>query len=798
MIQKKFTKAEVLEILLAKAKSFHVEPLYFFSVEDWRIDSRVIIDKISQSFKSSKIVVRSSAVNEDTAICSMAGYYTSELDVDLSDRLHIKNAVESVISSYKKRDDVNLRNQILVQSQTEGVKISGVVLTRDMSSNAPYYIVNYDDRTGRTDTVTSGINNKMTAISRFVKEPYTKKWRNLLIAIREIETIFSDLPLDIEFAVNKNDQIVIFQVRPLIVNKDADICDDDFAKMIIRDMKDKFLRFNRKIPHLGGKITIFGDMPDWNPAEIIGDRPNTLDYTLYRFLITNNIWHEARTSLGYSDVFPGELMTSFAKKPYIDVRLSFNSMIPAGIPFPIREKLINYYLWKLNKYPELQDKVEFEILWTCYDFSLEKDIRILLNHGFSENEINIVVMELKKLTIKTIKNSEDIFKADIEASKILAERKDKTLAELDRSDVSVWELLSGAHYILYNCKKYGTFPFSRLARIAFIANSILLSLEKNSIIDDVCYDSIMLSVQTVAKHFSCDFEDVKRSKLSKKDFLKKYGHLRAGTYDVTSPRYDQQTDLFEFDNIVQIQEKKSDSQLAINYRDEAGINRVLQQMELDIDAKTLINFIVRAFEYRELSKFEFTKSLSDSIELLNRVGGKLDITSDQLCHCDFETLMKFRNIEISDIQYVKQRILNSISRHKKEKERFAKIILPPVIRFEEDFDYAEFCHSRPNYITQKKACGEIIFVSKSAKSGLTDINNKIVLIESADPGFDWIFTRSPLALVTKFGGVASHMAIRCAEFGIPAVIGCGEVLFNTVQQHKKLSVDCKSNKLRWS
>ena len=54
------------------------------------------------------------------------------------------------------------------------------------------------------------------------------------------------------------------------------------------------------------------------------------------------------------------------------------------------------------------------------------------------------------------------------------------------------------------------------------------------------------------------------------------------------------------------------------------------------------------------------------------------------------------------------------------------------------------------------------------------IDKKIVLIENADPGFDWIFNKKIIALITKYGGANSHMAIRCNELKIPAAIGCGE------------------------
>ena len=51
---------------------------------------------------------------------------------------------------------------------------------------------------------------------------------------------------------------------------------------------------------------------------------------------------------------------------------------------------------------------------------------------------------------------------------------------------------------------------------------------------------------------------------------------------------------------------------------------------------------------------------------------------------------------------------------------------------------------------------------------------RILFVPSADPGFDWIFTRGIAGFVTQFGGANSHMAIRASELGIPAVIGAGE------------------------
>jgi len=46
-------------------------------------------------------------------------------------------------------------------------------------------------------------------------------------------------------------------------------------------------------------------------------------------------------------------------------------------------------------------------------------------------------------------------------------------------------------------------------------------------------------------------------------------------------------------------------------------------------------------------------------------------------------------------------------------------------------------------------------------------------------------------LITKYGGVASHMSIRCSELGLPAAIGCGDILFEQLQNSQKVMLDCK-------
>jgi phosphoenolpyruvate-protein kinase (PTS system EI component) len=103
-----------------------------------------------------------------------------------------------------------------------------------------------------------------------------------------------------------------------------------------------------------------------------------------------------------------------------------------------------------------------------------------------------------------------------------------------------------------------------------------------------------------------------------------------------------------------------------------------------------------------------------------------------------------------------------------------------------------YYESRPSYITSKKITGELVFLNGEA---LVDIAEKVVVIESADPGYDWVFTKNPAALITKYGGPASHMAIRCAESGLPAVIGAGEMLYDSLSHASSVVIDCENERI---
>jgi phosphoenolpyruvate-protein kinase (PTS system EI component) len=87
--------------------------------------------------------------------------------------------------------------------------------------------------------------------------------------------------------------------------------------------------------------------------------------------------------------------------------------------------------------------------------------------------------------------------------------------------------------------------------------------------------------------------------------------------------------------------------------------------------------------------------------------------------------------------------------------------------------------------------GEVVVLESPSQ----DLSGKIVLIESADPGFDWIFTRGISGMITAWGGANSHMSIRAKELGIPAAIGVGEAMYLELSRARSCRLDCRNKRI---
>lgn len=772
------TKANTLKSLhkiLTKAK---IERPFIFTISDWEKKKEKIISSIQDQFREAKIVVRSSATNEDTFSNSMAGAYRSILDVDSSKPIEIKAAIEDVINSYKEKGFIDKASQVLIQKKTQEIKCSGVIFTRETVNGAPYYIVNYDDTTGSTDTVTKGVENKIVKISYFSKQENLGKWRNLLEAVNELEKVIPGLPIDIEFGIKNTGEIIFFQVRPITMKAIIEYANSDFrVKKEINMIKEKYRQTTKS------KYRVFSDMSFWNPSELIGDFPNPLDHSLFKNLITDTAWQELLVKADYSKT-PQQLMYLFGNKPYIDVTKVFELLTPTTVSESTKNKLLTFYHKKLKENPELHDKVEFDIIVEPYNFSIDKKLSELRENGFNEAEIDEIKRSLFSHTNNLIKNyKEHIKKADKALDLMDKKRIDVSMSNLDKKE--------NLKILLEDCKNLGTNHFSLIARLAFIGKSFLKSLAEKNIVDQEFYEKFLSSLNTIASDFQKDVIQLNRGSQRYSDFTDKYGHLRPGTYDITSQSYRSYPEsFFQYSHTL-----KDNSTQSIKLPESvySQIDNILKKENFSFDARHLLNFMKECLEKREEIKFRFTKNLSNSLEIISEIGLDLKLSKDDLSKIPLTNLLSC--LEMKNRKSARKKLLDLIQKKQELLTIQKKILLPPIIFSEEDLDIVEISKAKPNFVTQKSVSRDGIFLRTSSSPSSADLSGKIVLIENADPGFDWILTKNIAGLITKYGGAASHMAIRCSEFEIPAAIGCGEELFNRVVNSTKISLDCKSEKL---
>ncbi|MDP7546508.1 MAG: PEP/pyruvate-binding domain-containing protein, partial [Alphaproteobacteria bacterium] len=378
------TKAETLARIAPCLSRFQVPKSHYFTIGEWQAGPDALLRDLLQRFPNETVIVRSSAHCEDGTEHSMAGHFESVVDVPTAAPDPLRAAVARVIASYRRGGTAqDPDDQVLVQSMLSGVLMSGVLFTHDLNTGAPYYVINYDDETGRTDTVTSGgaYSNRTLFVHRGALEAlHSERFQLLVAATVELEAVIADARLDgrgldIEFAVDRALSVHLLQVRRMTARAapDLDLQDiegrvDEAAGRIQAFVRGRFAPMSG----VHGRRSIFGQMPDWNPAEMIGRAPRPLALSLYRHLITDRTWRQARSQMGYAEPRGMPLLVSLGGQPYIDVRLSFHSLLPASLDEGIAEKLSNAWLDRLSTQPHLHDKVEFDIAITALSFDFEQ------------------------------------------------------------------------------------------------------------------------------------------------------------------------------------------------------------------------------------------------------------------------------------------------------------------------------------------------------------------------------------------------------------------------------------------
>ncbi|SFD01199.1 PEP-utilising enzyme, mobile domain [Chitinophaga sp. CF118] len=778
-----YNKADLLLYLSDIIKKSTVPQFHVISYDKWISRSEdFFVGLRSVLLGNHSVILRSSSASEDIDLGSTVGQYNSIVLTREEVNDNLVQKIDSIFEEIIEKEGVNDKHKIIVQKYVGNTVYHGVALNYKPTSVSPYYLLNINSTNGTTDTITQGVDiPRKIFIQKNIKQEILEKNAAYLVqlikALNEIESLFEKKCIDIEFGIDESNAVHLFQVRfmsPSVATIQTAVSEKEIFKEIKHLSNGHF-----KDPHL----LALSNMTDWNPAEMIGFNPHALSYSLYEYLITNKIWRAARVKMGYNKEVGPDLMLKICNHPYIDVCKSIRSLLPEKLSSEFKNDIVERSTALLNSNKTLHDKMEFEIAISSFSFLMEKKLaKIGLTNKEAGEQLEGPLRDilLNGLNPKSDSSLEFIVKETLKLESFSKSEKYRSLKN-DPSLDALFEIL--------NVARTGTYYFAILARYAFIAESILRDLIELNLFSKTDVERFKLSLDTVEKEMLFDMDNFRKGIISLEEFKGKYGHLRPGTYDLTQDRLDSlQMESFLINNSY-ISNVQLNTKFKITSEQQKKLAALLNLYSLDTTPKALFSFFEKAIINRERGKFIFSIFLSDSLEKIKMWGKQHKIPVDKLLDVDIPSLRSFNEKKITMSQLKKKIEENTV-----EHMIGQCIPLPSYISSMEDIYYAEEYTPKPNFITTRIVKGEVVLMDKIDAD--VDFTNKIVLIERADPGYDFIFSSDILGIVTKYGGSNSHLALRCTELGIPAAIGCDN-LFDDLVDKSYIILNCKDQKIEY-
>lgn len=768
------SKAGVLQHLdSVHTASFRVLPMLRFRTADWRHARSSVLGAIGAAGWSARpIAVRSSAAAEDRSGSSRAGHYTSVLDV--RDRMGWAAAIDSVCMSMEHEHQHSPKDEFFVQPMLSDVSLAGVAFTAAPRNAAPYEVLEVS-RDASTDTVTSG---RHGATERWVRlaasdpDVAPAALRPIIQTLAELEDLLPDLvPLDVEIATRR-DEVVVLQVRSLSPASTA-------AAGV--DLKRPLSAASRSLTTTLGhrptdrRRTVLSRMADWNPAEMIGTRPRPLATSLYRTLITDGVWATSRARYGFTRPARRALMTTVAGHPFIDVRRSLESFVPNTVDPGRGIDLVDCYLDRLRRNPELHDKLEFDIAPTGYGVDLPQQLAALRDEGVDARTLTQLERGLRAC-LALVLDPRGPWNADVHAGRCrLGDEPPGPTADPVTTTIA----------LLDTCRTRGSEPFAGLARAAFMMTGLLHSLQRVSppVFSADEFQAILGSAVTVATTMGHDL-----TTLDRPAWLTRYGHLRPGTYDIRSNRYDEAPDLYLPDSSPPANRSSARHTHQISAAARRRVENLLRHHELPLGADSLMYGFRRAVAARERGKFVMARHLSAVLRTLTRAGRELGLDVDALSFVTVDDIRRAAVLSRSGADVTGQ-LAAASARGRRNHAITEAVHLPDLLSRPDEV----WCHvirsARPAFVSRSTV------VASPATDTTGDLAGRIVFLEAADPGFDHIFARGIAGFITKYGGPNSHMAVRANELALPAVVGAGALLFDQWRSARRLLLDCAAERV---
>ena len=723
------------------------------SVAQWHAQPDEVLARCHRLFSGQLVAVRSDAQVEDQMHASRAGEFCTVLNVAPDG---LAQAMDRVAQSMPGHP----QDHLLVQQMVSAPRFVGVASSHRIADGAPWYCIElaHDDTAAVTGGRATGRQVAVARDSLAVAMPALGgAERAALALLSEVEGLVGPVPLEMEFALTASGsdalQAQLLQVRPLATARHWPAAQS--VRSPVRLPSLEFLQQADALAQVAGDRTVLSLMSDWNPAELIGAHPRPLALSLFQALIADGVWWQARAGLGYAPV-PQKtvgLLQVLQGRPFVDVRRSANSLLPARLPPSTRQVLVNHWLSWLDREPALHDKVEFQVFRTVRDFAPPGTLGHVAVPGLSPQAAAQWEAALGVLTARVM---------DMRPSAPLASL-NAGIAALERDELAG----QTASRLLQRCR-HGTAAFAAIARIAFAAEAQLRSAVQRGALSPDRALALRAAARSSPTHAAHPAVAV--------------GHLRPGTFDITQPTWSAEADREASAHGAAHRAQP----FSLVPQEVRALEALAAEVGLPFGAGPWVHWVQLAASSREWGKFVFSRHLSAALEAIAAQAVAVGLDREQM---SWLTLAQWRQGRAMAPAARALHWARCAEQAKAEHQWQAGLITGPVLRAQQDRYVADSLGALPNFVGTRVARGPLIVLNDQQPRPRAALHGAIVLVSQADPGFDWLFDHGIVGLMTQWGGANSHMAIRCAEFGLAAAIGCGSAVYARALSAASATID---------
>lgn len=678
---------------------------------------------------SPKIAIRSSAIGEDSTEQSFAGQNSTYLNIDSEEGIKksVLNCFQSLnktssklyrqhfLKTHESREKMNVVLQIMVKP-----KISGVFFSVDPRDNEKGWvaeaILGYgEDLVSGKKTPWHFEENKINKTSLFdINELISTG-----ISIRN----FLGFEIDVEWAIDQDNQLQILQARPITALHGK----SEEKRIIEKEIK--------RLKSIYPEETIWdgSTFSEWSGP------PSELTFSIWKEAFAkNNSFSKALKKIGYLGI-NSELKNSnhsLLERIFNLAYVNISMLAPLYFgPIP--------YRIEFKKNPRLKFDFKKMTLKTFFltPFTLFRMLKIAFSLSSKRRLwLDDCSKELNKFTTKSFRVMDPAYYKNFTDDELLLNFKKEI--ELFYSDSLTWPLVL---IILIESTTQNI-------------KSLLKGIFSEEIIPQKINEWLGMGVHTITMDMNNDYRSASNLKNEQTRFLQQYGHRGPGELELSHLRW------------IELGEHAFLNATLENSHAHENLNKI-DSVEKQID-------LISSYKSQIIKKEWIL--LREMLELRER--WKMQILFPY-AHLRFMAIEISKRYELHDFifwfsfeEIVQKKFDTSLAQKRQALSKLTRsIYLPSILELSKLEDLITGNSKQKSNMLQGTPLspgivfGEVRVVIDPEKSKDEEWpSNTILVAESTDPGWTGLFLKSK-AIVVEKGGVLSHCAIVAREMNLPAI-----------------------------